>query len=210
LNEAVLDLLEGHWESAREGFDAVRRMAAEAPRSEQAILYLGAISYATGNLEMSRSWWEQANEVCHSKGDSDCLASVRLWEGRAALGKEDLASARARLGEAEQHFRDVDHLPGLIAALESLAELALAANESTVVKARLEEASRLRQRLGLSEMAVGLEAGAEPKLASDENNPRFERLLFLLRANPRTALSELRLARLAKGLEQVSESTSIF
>jgi tetratricopeptide (TPR) repeat protein len=199
LNAAIHDLLRGRWESAREGLDAVRRDAEAGNHSElaaSAILSLGALSYAMGNLEMVRTWWEEIRSGCRKSANPDCLSELELWEGRAALGELAFQAARSRFAEAERHFRRVKHLPGLAAALENRAELALReANESEASEVMKELAS-IRAELGLPQAAVPDLDSQTPEVDEDRQDKRLWRFRFIQQAVPRTPLSEERLRRL--------------
>ena len=168
---------------------------------------LAAVSFALDQRDEATAWWHQAEMVCQQDDDPGCLAEVELWLGRAALAAQDLASSRAHLREAERHFRRVDQRPGLTAALENLTEIEeLEGNAAEAMESR-REACTLRQRLGLSALdedhsltgEPAPEGAPEPRPQLDQSDPSMARLIFLLRAAPRTAASEERIASLQRG-----------
>ena len=190
LNKAILELMQGRWGSAQAALLLVAKMAPGEELSRSALPWLGAAAYTTGSREIAFAWWAEARRICQEAQDSECLAQVRLWEGRAAFHEGDLPQARSHFQEAEKTFREGPHLPGLAAAVESLAELALTDKDVAAAEQELAELAEIRGRLGLPEW--------EPASQVDKADLRWERFSFLLRALPRTALSEQRLAQVAR------------
>jgi tetratricopeptide (TPR) repeat protein len=217
LHSALQDMLQGRWEPAREGLDAVRRDAGEKDEDElatAATFYLGILSHATGNREMSRTWWEEGRRGCRERADLDCLSELELWEGRAALESGDVAAARRHFEEAEQHFRKVDDLPGLAAALENLMEIALREGNDIEAQGTLEILSSVRAQLGLAELRPRKEKWMiydddVPSAEESEGDPHRRRLGSIMRAIPRTALTEERIAQLQPAVpEETPEETT--
>jgi tetratricopeptide (TPR) repeat protein len=191
-HKAFHAMLQGEWESAREGLDAVRRSAMRNDcydLAAQALVYLGVVSYATGNAEMAFTWWSEVRQVCRGSGSDDCLVALKLWEGRAAFESGDLDTARVRFESAVEYYRRQEHLPGLASALEGLAEVRLAEDSAEDARFVLEELSVVRSRLGLSERGP---FQLEKEHAPPGEFSRFQRLSTLLGALPRTALTEER------------------
>jgi serine/threonine protein kinase/tetratricopeptide (TPR) repeat protein len=191
-HKALHDMLQGKWASAREGLDGVRRNATRNGRDDLAVeasKYLGVISYVIGDHEMTSTWWNEVRQACQKTGSGDCLAELKLWEGRAALDSGDLDGARMRFESAAEHFREQQHLPGLASALENLADVGFAQDDTSSAHSTFEELFLVRSRLGLPELEP-LQSQSE-STASEEQS-RFRRLSTLLRALPRTALSEER------------------
>ncbi|MCP4901918.1 MAG: protein kinase [bacterium] len=222
LARATHHLLQGQWQAAQEDLETVQRMSAplvktnpsEIEISASTSVLAAAMSFALDHSDEANTWWAEARKACQKGTDPDCLAKVELWQGRATLGVLNLAESRAHFKKAERHFRSIDHLPGLTAALENLQELEQLNNNLVLAQKNQQEATVLRQRLGLPVLAhafpladeLTLEGDSEPNLLLEENAPPLKRLLFLFQAAPRTAASEKRRALLERALSLSEDS----
>jgi serine/threonine-protein kinase len=193
-NMAVQDLLHGRWEAAGERLGAVRNDVG-APEYQdiaaRVALFLGIHSYADGNFGMATTWWKEARRTFRASGEVGGLAEVALMEGCFDLQRRELESSRQHLAEAERAFRKAEQLPGLAATLECRFELFRDEGDGAERDAVWEELMTVRDSLALPELDMSSRDGGTNELDED---PRFARLKSLLRALPRTALAEERLA----------------
>lgn len=196
--KALQELLQGNLDGAREGLDGIRRKLASGEEEDLArrtLVFLGVCALAAEEQHKASKYWGEAKQAC--KGSADCLAELRLWEGRAALESGDFDSARQEFETAAEHFRGIEHLPGLAAALESLVEVRQGADDVAGVSSEWHELTEVRMKLGLPELQE-LQPSSLGSL-SGERSP-LEILLSLLKAVPRTAVSEQRMANLRSSL----------
>ncbi len=195
-NMALQDLLEERWAAARErlrlrcGAMPERPSIKTSPREPRCTSE--SIPTLMGISKWPRTWWEEARRTFQAGGEVSGLAEIELVEGRADLDRGDLGSSRKHINEAERAFRKAKHLPGLAAVLENRLELTLTEgdDEQQVI---LEELITVRDRLALPELDMPSRGGDDVPVGLDED-ARFTRLASLLRALPRTALAEERLA----------------
>jgi tetratricopeptide (TPR) repeat protein len=190
---ALQNLLQGNLDGAREGFGKVRRNLGGDGNglARRTLVYLGVCAFAADAQEMASKYWGEARQAC--EGSADCLAELRLWEGRAALESGYLDSARQEFETAAEHFRGTEHLPGLASALENLAETMQGADGDAMASSEYRELSGVRMRLGLPELE---ELRPSSQTSSSGEPSRLTALQSIMRALPRTAVSEQRLASL--------------
>ena len=112
-------------------------------------LHLGEADVDGGAPDMASQHFKRSLIVCSEGGDKPGEANA-LWRlGQLDLGNDDLASARARLGEALRSFNAFGMRAELLGCLESCAGLAKAENRLATA-ARLVGAIELaRERLSL-------------------------------------------------------------
>jgi serine/threonine protein kinase len=163
------------------------------------LLLRGVASFVEGQSVAAFSYWEEARrnaaELPRSEQPDLLLAEVSLMVGYATLETGLLAESRAHLEAAERSFRETEHLPGLAAVLESLARLADREEHATERQRLLDEASAIRQQLGLQPQPQAAVAAAPETV---EQEPASQRLLLILRATPCTAATEERYAAVAQ------------
>jgi tetratricopeptide (TPR) repeat protein len=208
-NVALLDLLQGKWAEARMQLDAVRgdsRAPAHRDLAARAALYLGVCSFADGDFEMAATWWEEARHTFQAGGEVSGLAEIELVEGRADFDQGHLESSRKHIDDAERAFRKAKNLPGLASVLENRLELALTEDDKEQQRVLWEELTSVRARLALPELDMPSRGGDDVTVRLDDE-ARFSRLESLLKALPRTASAEERLATFrASGSEPGRES----
>lgn len=200
LETAVANLLEGDLGPAREGLDAVLRVADAALR-KRATLWLAVLHFASGDRQLERAAWSEARgSAAESQGDlADSVAELDLFEGRAALYYRELATARQYLEAASIQFRASRRRPSLLSALESLSLLAS-------LEGREAESSLHQQQANELERELGFEPETEIEQARDrlqllevelgDSQRQLARLRFLLDAAPSTPAHRLRQAML--------------
>ncbi len=198
LNMAVQDLLQRKWEAAVVRLEAVRSNAGAPEHQDlaaQASLFLGVHSFADGNFEIAETRWEEARRSFQASGAVVGLAEIELIKGGSDLDRRKLESSREHLEAAELAFRKAEHLPGLAATLENRFELALIEDEDEdeQQQAIWEELTTVRARLALPKLEMPSRDGGGGTDKLDEDD-RFTRLVSLLRASPRTAPIEERIA----------------
>ncbi len=194
IEKALNDLLQGHCLASLESIEAIRGVTPSAAHdrlSVKTLLLQGMAFFVQEQSFRAFSCWEDARHICETLSNRELLAEVDLMEGRAALEAELLAESRTLLEAAEQSFREADHLPGLAAALENLAELATRVDKAIENRSLSDEVADIRRQLELPEIQ-GIEEG------DDVVDPSSRRLLSLLRAMPCTAATEGRFAAVAK------------
>lgn len=190
---ALLAMMNGELDVAAERLARARQLAEPAGDAELELSILerlAVLSYTEGALAELAQHVAEARSLCESARLEHRLAGVGLYQGWADLESGDMVAARRRFGEAERQFRSGGDVPGLAAALTSLAAIERSEGRDTEARSRLAELGEIRDRLGFAEPAWEMTSTS----SSDE---RAARLVRILSALPLTPLRERALRRLA-------------
>jgi predicted ATPase len=122
----------GEHEPARQSLEASLSIARKIKHQELE----GACQLALGNLAFeaqdrpgAEQWFKRSHTVCREAADKRGEASAERALGRVSLAAKDLATARARLGDALRAFRSFEMWEEVLGTLEDCADLAAASGE---------------------------------------------------------------------------------
>jgi len=173
---AVL-ISQGDREGARPLIEESAALAGDDPaRRGQALLQLGVMAHADGDLERARDRFSVAADALALAGDraNAAFAGVNAAAVLAQAGR--LEEARVRMERALEVFRALGNEPGIAGALLRYGEALREAGSKGPARAALEDALARHERLGARQEAAyaRIFLGA---LTADEGRPREGRAL---------------------------------
>src|SRR5215468_10420029 len=112
-------------------------------------LHYGARLCLDGDHDQARMQHEEVLTIARSVGDENLRAEAHYLLAIDAMAVSDTRSAAPQLAAAVRHYRDIDHLEGLIRCVGAFGELALQSGDPHLAARLIGTAAAGRDRFGL-------------------------------------------------------------
>jgi len=147
-----IEAYDGNAGKAKEFLEQALSLAREISFAEvegEAELLMGQLAFDAGDLSQAVARFERSQAVCQDSEEKRGQASASWWLGKVDLSRQDLDSARQRLGSAMRTFHAFEMFTELTGCLEDFSELLLSTGSADMGARFLGTAVSLRERLNL-------------------------------------------------------------
>jgi len=147
-----IEAYDGNAGKAKEFLEQALSLAREISFAEvegEAELLMGQLAFDAGDLAQAVARFERSQAVCQDSEEKRGQASASWWLGKVDLSRQDLESARQRLGSAMRTFHAFEMFTELTGCLEDFSEWLSSTGSADIGAQFLGAAVSLRERLNL-------------------------------------------------------------